>query len=138
MDSLGASLLVGLLALKGAELAELGRSPREIVAELDRIRSRSGILFTVDTFDRLLASGRVGRGRALLGSVLGVKPILGLTREGVVEPVDKVLGRRRVRPAMIAALEARIPDDVEAVRFGVVHVGAPDIVDPVLGDLRGR
>ncbi len=78
------------------KLAELGQGPDEIVAELDRIRAQSGILFTVETFDRLLASGRVGRGRALLGVMaedMGAEP-------------DKV-------------------------RFGIVHVGAPDIVSDV-------
>jgi DegV family protein with EDD domain len=138
MDSRGASLLEGLLALKAAELAELATPPAEIVAELARVRAQSGILFTVDVFDRLLASGRVSRGRAWLGSVLSVKPILELSSEGKVVPVGKVLGRRRVLPAVIDALAARVRPDAKRLRFGVVHVAAPHVLESVTRALRAR
>jgi len=138
MDSLAASLLQGLLVIKACELAELATPPEEIVRELERIRRQSGILFTVDVFDRLLASGRVGRGQAMLGTMLNVKPILELTRAGKVAPVSKVLGRRRAQTALLEALAARVPADVRSVRFGIVHVGADEIVAPVSGALRSR
>ncbi|RMH19160.1 MAG: DegV family protein [Gemmatimonadetes bacterium] len=138
VDSLGASLLQGLLALRAAEMAEAGETPERIAAALARIRRRSGILFTVDTFERLIASGRVGRGRALLGAVLNVKPILGLTAEGHVEPVGKAVGRRRVMAALLDAIRERVPADAGRVRFGVVHVACPDIVDTVAAELRSR
>jgi len=135
VDSVGLSLLQGLLVLKAAEMGELGESPEDIHAELRRIRAQSGIIFTVDTFDRLLASGRVSRGRALLGSLLSVKPILALNAEGVVEPVGKALGRTRARAALLDALAERIPTNT-TVRFGVVHVGAGEIAEEVAQRLR--
>ena len=131
MDSLGASLLQGLLVLKATELAEMGHGPDEIVAELDRIRAQSGILFTVETFDRLLASGRVGRGKALLGTLLNVKPILGLDRAGKVLPRGKAIGRTRVMTALLDVMAEDMGAEPEKVRFGIVHVGAPDIVPEV-------
>ena len=138
MDSLGASLLQGLLVLKAAELAELATSPAEIIRELERIRKQSGILFTVDTFDRLIRSGRVGRGRALLGSLMQVKPILGLTAEGVVEPFGRAIGRKRVMQTLMEAVRAGIPREARKIRFGVVHVGCPEIVESVKRELRER
>lgn len=138
IDSRGASLLEGLLALKAAELAELATPPAEIVRELTRVRDRSGVLFTVDVFDRLLASGRVGRGRAWLGNVLALKPILELSREGTVVPVGKAIGRKRVLPAVIDALAARIPAGASRVRFGVIHVAAAHVLEPVTEALRAR
>lgn len=138
MDSQAASLLQGLLVLKACELAELATPPDEIVRELERIRQRSGIVFTVDTFDRLLASGRVGRGQAILGSMLSVKPILGLTPDGRVEPVGKALGRRRAQTALLDAITTRVPKGVRKVRFGVVYVGDDGVVAPVSGALRSH
>jgi hypothetical protein len=135
-DSLGASLLQGLLVLKAAELGELGCEAGAIVDELARIRSRSGILFTVRTFDRLIASGRVSLGKALVGRYLGIKPILGLTAEGRVQALGKAFGDRRARPELMRILRARVPRDARKVRFGVVHVGLPEIVDPVSAELR--
>jgi DegV family protein with EDD domain len=135
-DSLGASLLQGLLVLKAAELGELGWKPRAVVEEIRRVRAQSGILFTVRTFDRLIASGRVGRGKALLGRFLDLKPVLGLTPEGRVEAYGKAFGEEKARPELLRLLREQLPEDVEKVRFGVVHVGVPDIVEPVTEALR--
>lgn len=136
VDSLGASLQEGLLVLKAAELGELGWKPDDIVAELERVRSRSGILFTVSTFERLIASGRVSLGKALLGRFLGLKPILGLTPEGRVSAFGKAFGDRRARPELLRVLRERVPRDATSVRFGIVHVGVPGIVEPVSEALR--
>lgn len=136
-DTRAASSLQALLVLKAAELGELGMSAQEIVSELGRIRDRSNVLFTVDTFDRLLASGRVGRGRALLGGLLGVKPILGLTAEGKVVPFGKALGRARVRGVVMDHLEEAIPTGAK-VRFALAHVAAEDKLDEVEAELVRR
>lgn len=135
VDSLGASLLQGLLVLKAAELAEMGTPPKEIVSELKRIRGQSNILFTVKTFDRLLASGRVSRGRAVLGSVLNVKPILGLNPEGRVIPFGKAMGRARVTRLLLEKIREGV-GNARRVRFGIVHVGYPEVVRTVSEALR--
>ena len=137
-DSLGASLLEGLLVLKAAELAELGTAPEKIVAEVARVRSQSGILFTVKTFERLIASGRVGVGRALVGRVLGIKPILGLTPDGQVVAFGKAFGTERARDELLRILSELIPHGARQIRFGVVHVGIPGVVDPVEKALRAQ
>ena len=138
VDSGGASLLQGLLALKAAELAELATPPAEIKARLEALRARSGIMFTVDTFDRLLASGRVSRGRAMLGSILGIKPILEIGADGVVHPAGKARGRANVLPKVMELLAERLPADAERPRFGVVHMACPEILEEASAALRER
>ncbi|MBT8398194.1 MAG: DegV family EDD domain-containing protein [Gemmatimonadetes bacterium] len=139
VDSLGASLLEGLLVLKAAELAELAHSPLMIVEELKRIRRQSGVFLTVDSLDRLMASGRVGRGKAWLASVLGLKPVLWVPNDGgATEPAGRALGRKRMLPAVMKALKKRIPPGAKKVRFGVSHVGYPEIVPEVTGALRAE
>ena len=137
-DSRGVSMLEGLMVLKAAELAESGMSAEEILAELARVRGQSGIFATVDTFDRLLHSGRVGKGQAWVGGMLGVKPILSLNTEGKVVPVGKVIGRGKVLPAVLGLLEDRIPAGAKRLRFGVVHVGCPEMIEQVSAALRAR
>jgi len=134
-DSLGASLLEGLLALKAAELAEADWEPAAIVAEIARIRKRSGILFTIRTFDRLKASGRVSFGKALVGRLLGVKPILGIEDDGRVAIAGKARGVKRARRELLDIVRARV-DGADSVRFGVVHVAAPEVLDAVVPALR--
>ncbi|MEJ2187228.1 MAG: DegV family protein [Gemmatimonadota bacterium] len=101
VDSLSASLGQGLLTLRAAELAEAGVPPAEIAGQLTGIRDRSTFFFTIDNFDRLLASGRVSRSRAWLGDLLDVKPILDLDQEGRVRAVSKVLGNNRLLRKML-------------------------------------
>lgn len=138
VDSRGASILVGLLALKAAELAEGGMSAEGIVAELDRIRDRSGIFFTVRSFDRLIASGRVSQVAGWLGGLLNVKPVLGLDRDGTVTAYGKAHGAGGARRLMLKMIEHRIPADATCVRFGIVHVGAPRVVERVRQALTNR
>ncbi|MFO7893636.1 MAG: DegV family protein [Longimicrobiales bacterium] len=130
MDSRGISVLEGLLVMKAAELAELGWQPRQIVDELNRVRDQSSVFFTVDTFDRLIASGRMGRGRAWLGSLLDIKPILGVDPSGAAKPVSKVRGYNALVPKVLELVADRI-GEAEKFRFGVVHVDAPDIAEEI-------
>lgn len=138
VDSKGASSLQGLLALKAAELAELATPAADIAREIERIRGQSGVLFTVDTFDRLIASGRVGKGRAWLGRLLDVKPILGVTPEGTVAPFGKVRGRDKVVGATLDIVAEQIPAGAEKVRFALAHVRAEDRLDAVEAEVRRR
>lgn len=54
-----------------------------------RIRSTQRLVFTVESLEYLRRGGRIGGARALLGSVLNIKPILEV-REGTVEPLHRV------------------------------------------------
>jgi len=137
VDTYGASLLTGLLVLKATELAELALPPMEIVQELNRIRRQSGVILTVDRMDRLVASGRVGKGKAWLATFLGLKPLLSVPTDGrPVAPAGKAFGRRRVLPALLEVLRREIPPGARKVRFGVIHVGRPEIVAQASDALR--
>ena len=135
-DSAGASLLQGLLTLRAAELAEQGVAAPEIVRRLAGIRARSGIFFTVDTFDRLIASGRVGRGRALLGTLLDIKPILAIDDSGKVAPIGRVRGRENVLPRVMQLLAERATPGAGYERFGIVHVACEHVVPEIESALR--
>jgi DegV family protein with EDD domain len=136
VDSLGASMTLGLLVLRAAELAELGHAPELIRDELLRIRRNSSILFTVDIFDNLLASGRVGRGQVMIAGLLDIRPILGLGDDGTVHPIAKVRGRAHVSARMLDTLRARIPADAQRLRFGIVHVGCEDKAEAFAAEIR--
>jgi DegV family protein with EDD domain len=131
VDSRSASLGVGMLALRGAELAESGWAAGAIAAELERVRTQSGMLLTVDRYDNLLRSGRVSRGKAWIAGMLDVKPILSFDDAGRVVPVDRVRGRDPVVPRILAMLERRLTPRPAAVRFGVAHAEAPELAERV-------
>ena len=137
-DSRGGSLLQGLLAVKACELGELGWEPDRILAELERIRGQSGFFIVLDTFERAVASGRVGRGRAWLGSLLDIKPVLDVDLSGKLAPIDKLRGRKNMIPRMLEILARKVPADAKKVRFGIMHIAAPEVVEPVQRGIRER
>jgi DegV family protein with EDD domain len=131
VDSRSASLGLGMLALRAAELADAGWKGREIARELERVRGQSGMLLTVDRFDNLLRSGRVSRGKAWIGGLLDVKPILSLDAAGQIVPADRVRGRDQVVARVLELLEQRLTPRPEVVRFGVAHAEAPEMAERV-------
>ena len=131
VDSRAASLCLGLLALRAAELAESGWRAAEITPELERVRSQSGVLLTVDIYDNLIRSGRVSRGKAWLAGMLDVKPILALDGTGRVVPVDRVRGREAVLSRVLTLLDRQLTPRPETIRFGVVHADAPEVAERV-------
>lgn len=138
VDSRSASFGLGLLALRAAELAGAGWAVPRIAAELARVRDRSGALFTVDTFEYLLRSGRVSRGKAWLGSLLDLKPILEITVEGRAVPLDRVRGRAALVERVFAILDERFSPRPTALRIGVAHGGVPELAERLRADLVRR
>jgi DAK2 domain fusion protein YloV len=137
-DSRAGSVLQGLLALKGIELGELGWAPERIVEELTRIRGQSGLVLVLDTFERAVASGRVGRGRAWLGGLLDIKPILEVNDAGQLAPVARVRGKPQVMGKVMELLEARVPKGAGKLRFGIFHVAFPEVLEAAAAELRER
>lgn len=138
VDSRSASFGVGLLALRAAELAEAGWSAQDIACEIERIRDRSGALITVDTFENLLRSGRVSRGRAWLGSLLDFKPILEVNRDGRVIPLDRVRGRAALLDRTLEHLDQRLTPRPHSLRLAVAHADAPDVAERLHEELVRR
>ena len=138
VDSKGASILIGLLALRAAELAEAGMDAEEIIAEVERIRRQSGILFTVRNLDRLIASGRVSQFAGWLGGVLDLKPVLGLGGDGTVKAFGKARGAARAKKLILDTVAAAIPPEAKRVRFGVIHAAAPEMAVQLRDELTER
>lgn len=120
VDSLNASLGLGVQVITAARLARDGASLADIVDQIERMAPRVHLVFALDTLEYLQRGGRIGRARALVGSMLSVKPILRLD-EGQVVP----LRRERTRARALAALVAMAGDLDRVSGLGVIHSGAP-------------
>ena len=138
LDSRSATLGEGLLVVLGVELAAAGWSPNLIVEELQRVRAQSGGWFTVDNFERLVRSGRVGRGRAWLGTKLNLKPVMALTMEGKVEPIARVRGREAAKRRILELLDHALTPRPKALRLGIAHGDIPEFADALRAELVAR
>jgi uncharacterized protein len=138
VDSRSASLGEGLLVIRGVELAAAGWEREAIVTELQRVRAQSGGFFTVDNFERLVRSGRLGRGRAWLGAKLNLKPVMALTMEGKIEPIGRARGRDAARRRILQLLDRALTPRPRALRLGVAHGDIPEFAEALRAELVAR
>jgi len=121
IDSQSASMGLGNLCLTAARRAADGDSLESIVNEVVNRRDRSKLYATLDTLEFLKRGGRVGNARALLGTVLSIKPVIEV-RGGIVEEAGKVRTRSKALKALAAkAAEGKIE------HLAVLHGNAPDV-----------
>lgn len=137
VDSRTGSMGLGMMVMRAVELLDAGRGMEEVAEELARMRRRSGLFFTVRDLDGLLRSGRVGRARAWLGDLLGLRPVLALDDRGRIVPHARVRGREEARDAMLTALDGALAGS-DRHRLAVVHAGVPEFAEGLQRELRRR
>ncbi|WP_212949641.1 DegV family protein [Siminovitchia terrae] len=89
VDSLFISKALGFQVREAAKLAKEGRIAEEIIRKINDIRKNTHLFVVVDTLENLVKGGRIGKGTALIGSILNIKPIA-ILEDGEYSPVAKV------------------------------------------------
>jgi DegV family protein with EDD domain len=87
-----------------AAAAAAGASADELERVAAAVRATQRLVFTVESLEYLRRGGRIGGARALLGSVLNIKPILEV-RDGTVEPLERVRTFPRALDRLLEELE---------------------------------
>jgi fatty acid kinase fatty acid binding subunit len=126
VDSRFLTVCVAYLCRVAAEAATLEEAMRLVEERVPRQR----ILALLDTLRYLEMGGRIGRAKALMGTVLSIKPILGLV-DGRVAPIDQVRTKARAISRMVELLERDLPVE----RLAVVHAQAPADAERVRAQL---
>ena len=127
IDSESASIGIAMLALDVQELLARGTTDDEIEALAAQHREQAGLLFTVETLEFLAKGGRIGRAKALAGSLLNVKPILTID-DGEVVPLTRVRGRQKALDEFRKRFEAATTDG-PGLRVGFAHAEAAETVE---------
>ena len=126
VDTLSASLAIAMLAHAIQRRLARGTTDEEIDALVERFHRDVDVLFTVETLEYLQRGGRIGKAAAIAGSLLNVRPILGV-QDGVVVAVSRVRGRQKA----LAEFERRFVDattDGPGLRVAIAHADAADWV----------
>ena len=94
VDSETLTMGLGIITMAAAKVANAGGNVQEVVDKVKEMIPRIHLLFTLDTLKYLALGGRIGKAKALLGSVLNVKPILAI-KDGEVVPAGQVRSRSK-------------------------------------------
>ncbi|WP_100332377.1 DegV family protein [Bacillus xiapuensis] len=94
----------GFYALRAAELAQQGRDPEEIIAELEMMKASTRAYFMVDDLQHLKRGGRLNGAQALIGGLLQVKPLLHFADKKIV-PFEKIRTSKKALKRIVELFE---------------------------------
>jgi DegV family protein with EDD domain len=117
VDSQSLTICVGFLCRVAAEAATVEEALEKVRERVPRLR----ILALLDTLRYLEMGGRISKAQAMIGGVLDLKPIMGVS-EGRISPLDRVRTRRK---ALVRLVEL-FRHDLPAERVAVMHAQAPE------------
>jgi DegV family protein with EDD domain len=95
IDSLNLSTGIGSLVLKAAELAQQGKSLTEITQTINALVPHVNSSFVIDTLDYLYMGGRCSSMEHVVGSILKIRPVIEVRKDGTLGVREKVSGSRK-------------------------------------------
>jgi len=123
IDSRLASMATGLVAMTAAGVAHQGSTLTAVADAAHNAVGRTRVLAALAGVEHLRRGGRIGAGRAYVGSVLGIQPLISIQR-GTVVPAGRARTRRKARAEIVATV-AGFGEQLEAL--AIIHGQAPDL-----------
>jgi DegV family protein with EDD domain len=136
VDSQSAAGGLGLQVLHAAELAKNGASAQEIISAVEAERVSQRLYAALPDLSHVVRTGRIGRARAALGTLMKIVPVISL-KDGVVEAAAQVRTFARAQETIVEMTMQNISDPATA-RLMVMHTKAPAIAESVAERLRAR
>lgn len=124
VDSRSLTVGLGVMVLDVADRAAAGADLDALEARVEELKARTLVFGVVDTLEHLEKGGRIGGARALLGSLLSIKPVVTLV-DGVVEEESK----QRTRSRSLRYLADKAIEAPPLSRIAVCNGAALDIDD---------
>jgi DegV family protein with EDD domain len=131
IDTRSLTMGLGLMVIDLAELAATGADLDALEVRARDLIPRTQVYGVVDTLEHLEKGGRIGGARALLGSLLSIKPVVVLVDGEVAEE-----SKQRTRQRSLQYLADKARDAPPLSRIAVAHGAASDL-DTFLGMLSG-
>lgn len=134
VDTLAASLGEGMLVYKALKKKSEGASLDEVHSWLMENRLHLCHYFTVDDLHFLHRGGRVSKTAAVVGTMLGIKPVLHVDNEGHLIPLTKVRGRKQSLLKLVDYMEETVGDyknDIIFISHGDCLQDAQFVADEV-------
>ncbi len=89
VDSKIVSAAAQFQLIEAHRMIQTGHSVPEIVSRLEEIQEKTQLYIAVGSLDNLVKGGRISKGKAMIGNLLSVKPIVKF-KDGIIIEDDKV------------------------------------------------
>ena len=134
VDSTTVTFGLGLLVEMAARLRDQGLDAKTVAQKVEELAKRLRFYAVVSTLKYLKMGGRISGTAAVVGSMLGITPILNI-RNGIVEAAAKSRGRKGAFQWMEKQIQAEPADLSLPVSFG--NADSPEIMAECEGSLQG-
>ena len=128
IDSQTVSMPMAFLCRVAAQCNSLDEATAAVEQRVKKCR----VLALLDTLRYLEMGGRLSRAQAMIGTMLDLKPLLLVSKNAEIKPVDRVRTRSRAIARMVEFFRSEMP--VETV--AVMHAQAEDEAEQIAGELR--
>jgi DegV family protein with EDD domain len=129
VDTLNVSMCQGWMTIEAARAALSGQSLAEVVELVRSMIPTTRMIQTADTLKYLYMGGRIGRAKHLVGSLLNIKPLIGM-EEGIIVPLGQARSRRQAYAKMVDLIEQAVGLEAR-VKIAYVHAAAREEVDKI-------
>lgn len=125
-DSVSGSLGIGITILQLWEDIQSGMGWEELRdVRTPRLIANTFPVFSVDTLEYLAKGGRIGKVTAMAGTMLNIKPLITFAKDGQLQSIAKVRGRKQVQDKIVD-LVGRALGDHKRYNLAVANGGAPE------------
>jgi DegV family protein with EDD domain len=133
VDSFSVSVGLGIIAMAAARVAKAGGNLVEVLEETKKAISQTQIRGLLDTLHYLLKGGRITKAKALVGTLLKVKPILTMrngeiVQAGMARSYVKGIGQLfefvRNYPTLqeVAIAHSTVPEEAKALKKRIASI----------------
>jgi DegV family protein with EDD domain len=128
IDTRTAALCQGLMVLEAARSALGGARLDEIAAKVKRMIPITRMIQTADTLKYLYMGGRIGKAQEMVGSLLNIKPLIGM-QDGIIVPVGRAHSRGQAYHQMADMVCEAVGKGKARVAY--MHAGAQREVEKI-------
>ena len=129
IDTLNVSMCQGWMVIEAARAALEDRSLPEIVEQVKNMIPVTSMIQTADTLKYLYMGGRIGKAKHLVGSLLQIRPLIGM-EEGVIVPLGQARSRRKAYQMMADMVEAAVGPGGK-IKVAYVHAAAQEETEKI-------
>jgi len=128
MDTRNVSLCQGWMVIEAARSALAGARLDEIVTRVKNMIPLTHMIQTADTLRYLYLGGRIGKAQQMVGSLLNIKPLIGMV-DGVIVPLGRAHSRSQAYQLMAEMVSEAVGRG--RARIAYVHAGAQREVEKI-------